>query len=244
MKAIDAKKELSKYADRDRVQTLQRFFKTGKGEYAEGDIFIGVYVPQIRKVAGEYAGLELLEISKLLKSKIHEERLLALLILVLKAKKGSDEVKNEILDFYLSHTKYINNWDLVDLSCREIVGDYAYNHNNKILSDLANSSDLWERRISMVSTYAYIIKGDSKQTLRIAKILIKDRHDLIQKAVGWMLREVGKRNGRDIEREFLDRNITQMGRVATRYALEHFEKAERDKYLSLNSNLLTKTKDN
>lgn len=230
-----AKKELAKYSQKERSGVLQGFFKTGKGEYGEGDIFIGVYVPNIRKVAKEYISLSLSEIEKLLSSKIHEERLLALLILVLKYKCSTSGDKKEIYNFYLNHTKYINNWDLVDLSAKEIVGDYLIFHPKEktVLKELAESEYLWNRRISIIATYAFILNKSSVETFEISKLLLKDKQDLIHKAVGWMLREVGKRIGRNEERTFLDKYSKNMPRTMLRYAIEHFDKEERYKYLEI-----------
>ncbi len=234
MNAISAKKELLTHADKSRVPILMNFFKTGKGQYGEGDIFAGVYVPQIRSTAKLYTSLNLSEIEKLLKSKIHEVRLLALIILTYKYKKSEQSIKKEIYDFYLSHTKYINNWDLVDISAKDIIGTYIIENRKKekILEDLASSKNLWERRISIIATFAFIYEGEYSVTFKIAKILLKDKEDLIHKAVGWMLREVGKRVSKDAEIVFLNKYYEVMPRTMLRYAIEHFTEEERSFYMS------------
>lgn len=232
--------DLKKIADAKRAKIIARFFKTGKGEYAEGDVFLGISVPESRRIAIEYKDLPLPEIRELLKSKIHEERLIALLILVHNFRLGSDPERTKIFNYYLLHTKYINNWDLVDLSADKIIGEYLFGQNFpfigsaaqfSLLINLADSKNLWERRIAMISTYAWIKRGEYKLTFEIAKKLIRDKHDLIQKAVGWMLREVGKRCSREIEEEFLARYYKKMGRTTLRYAIEHFDEKRRKKYL-------------
>lgn len=233
MNANDARIELQKYCHIDRIKILSNFFKTKKGQYGEGDKFIGIYVQDIRRVANIYQLLSLIEVKKLLKSKIHEERLLALLILVLKYKKSDLKIKKEIFDFYLIHTQYINSWDLVDLSAREIIGDYLLNYsNNNILTKLAKSKCIWERRIAIISTYAYILSGRSEETFIICEYLLNDKEDLIHKACGWMLREVGKRISRKIEKEFLNKYYKSMPRTMLRYSIEHFDTNERLIYMS------------
>jgi len=227
-----AKKELQKYASKEKVDILSRFFKTGRGEYGEGDKFIGVIVPNIRKVAKKHQDLPLKDVLKLLKSPIHEERLLALLIMGLKFQKAQTEAqKKAVYKAYLANTKYINNWDLVDLSSHEIVGSFLLNKSKKELYDLSKSESLWERRISIVSTYRFIRKGHFKDTLKIAGILLKDSHDLIHKAVGWMLREVGKRDLGALER-FLRRHYKSMPRTMLRYSIEKFPENKRLAYLN------------
>src|SRR3989304_2918397 len=204
------RRELKGFADSKKAIILQRFFKTGKGEYGEGDMFLGITVPVSRSLAIKYKNLAFREIRELLKSKIHEERLIALLILVHNFKIGSGIIKKKIFDFYLLHTKYINNWDLVDLSADKIVGEYlalgTRGHRDKVLKvikELSQSDNLWERRIAMIATYAFIRRGEYRLTFEIAEKLIDDKHDLIQKATGWMLSEVGKRCGKEIEEQFL-----------------------------------------
>lgn len=231
---INLRQELRKLADPARSKVLARFFKTGKGEYGEGDIFLGITVPESRKIAQKFKDLDFDSIRSLLKSRIHEERLIALLLLVHNFERGSDEAKNKIFDFYLSHTKYINNWDLVDLSADKIVGEYFAQSgkvSRLILLRLAGSNNLWERRIAIIATFAFVKRGENALTFEIAERLIDDKHDLIQKAVGWMLREVGKHCGQDIEEQFLIRHYKKMGRTALRYAIEHFPEELRKKYL-------------
>ncbi len=222
---------IDSFADAQKAHTLQRFFKTGKGEYGEGDVFLGIVVPTQRKIAKQFSTLSLDEIEKLLTSKIHEHRLIALLILIEQFNKGNEKVQNTIYKFYLSHTKHINNWDLVDLSAHHIVGAYLEKKDRKILYEHAKSKLLWDRRIAILSTFYFIKKGDFKDTLQIAKILLHDSHDLIQKAVGWMLREVGKRGGEKEEVDFLDAYAHEMPRTMLRYAIERLPQEKRAKYL-------------
>ncbi|MBI5903301.1 MAG: DNA alkylation repair protein [Deltaproteobacteria bacterium] len=231
---IPAKKALHTYADPARAIHLQRFFKTGKGEYAEGDQFIGVTVPAIRKVVRQFRDLPLSEAKKLLKSSIHEERLLALLILVHQYKNTDESFRKRIFNFYLSHLSYVNNWDLVDVSCRDIIGGYLENKNRKLLYQLAKSKRLWDRRVAIISTYFFIRKGDSEDTLKIASLLLKDKEDLIHKAVGWMLREVGKQNERILE-DFLNEHSNVMPRTMLRYAIERLSEKKRQQFRSVGS---------
>jgi 3-methyladenine DNA glycosylase AlkD len=225
------RRELEDLADQKRAESSKWFFKTGPGEYAEGDIFIGVPVPAIRTLASRYRDLDRDPTLALLRSGIHEERALALIILIHQFEKGSPQTRQEIFDLYLENTASINNWDLVDLSAKWIVGGYLREKPKDILYKLARSSSLWERRIAVLATFQYINEGDSDDALRIAEVLLPDRHDLIQKAVGWMLREVGKRCSEEVEEGFLRRHYGQMGRTALRYAIERFEKGKRLAYL-------------
>lgn len=229
----ELQRETKKLRNPTKAKDLQGFFKTGKGEYGEGDIFYGITVPQSRKLVRKYKNIPLFEASELFKSKIHEERLIALLILVEQFKKGDEKIKKRIYKLYLKNTKYINNWDLVDLSAHKIVGEYLKNSDRKILYKLARSKSLWERRISIISTFAFINNKESKETLKIAKILINDKHDLIHKAVGWALREVGKRVSLEDEYKFLDKYVSQMPRTMLRYAIERFDEKKRQKYLQV-----------
>ena len=226
----DVKAVLSRYADKERAKTLQRFFKTGKGQYAEGDVFIGVTVPVMRKIAKKYLELELDIVVVLLKSPIHEERLLSLLILVLKFQKGDLISKKKIYSLYLKNTKYINNWDLVDLTAKQIVGSFLFDKDRKPLYKLAKSNNLWDRRIAILSTFYFIGKNDFTDTLKLSEILLTDNHDLIHKAVGWMLREIGKRN-LTVEREFLAKYSKIMPRTMLRYAIEKFPEQKRKQWL-------------
>jgi len=225
------KKELKSLASKKDAQILQRFFKTGKGEYGEGDIFLGIRVPVQRQVVKKYWQMDLREVEVLLKSKIHEYRLVALLILVKKFEQGNEKTKKKIFNLYLKNTKYINNWDLVDLSAPNIVGTYLLDKDRDILYKLAESQSLWERRISILATYTFIKQGEYQDTLKISEVLLKDKHDLIHKAVGWMLRELGKRIDQTIEEKFLKKYYKSMPRTMLRYAIERFSEKKRKKYL-------------
>ncbi|MFC1653246.1 DNA alkylation repair protein [Patescibacteria group bacterium] len=226
----DLKKDLRKFADPKKVPDYQRFFKTSPGEYGEGDIFLGIKVPNSRKVAKKYIKLPLEKIQALLKSKFHEERFVGLVILVLKYKKGEEDEKQKIYDFYLKNTKYINNWDLVDVSCHKVIGLHLVERDRSIIYKLAKSKDLWEKRISVISTFAFINIGQFEDTLKISEILVKDDHDLIHKAVGWALREVGKKDQK-MEEGFLKKHYKTMPRTMLRYAIEKFPEDLRQKYL-------------
>src|SRR3990167_9400786 len=223
------RKELERLTDNKKASFLQRFFKTGKGEYGEGDIFIGLTVPQSRSLAVKYKDLSFLEILELLKSKIHEERLIALLILVYRFQKYPEE-QRRIYEFYLKNLKFVNNWDLVDLSSHKIVGEYLQDKPKDILFKLARSENLWERRIAMISTFSFIRDRKFDTSLKIAELLVKDKEDLIQKALGWMLREIGKKD-LETEETFLKKYYKQMVRTALRYAIEKFPEEKRLKYL-------------
>lgn len=226
------REELHKFANPDKAVFLQRFFKTGEGQYGFGDKFLGISVPNQRKIASKFKDISLPDIEKLLNSKVHEERLVSLFILVDKFKKGNERAREEVFNFYLSKTKNINNWDLVDSSAHKIVGEYLLkNKNEELLKKLAKSKSLWERRIAMIATYQFIINGNSKTTYEIANLLLNDRHDLIQKAVGWMLREAGKRVSEQELQEFLRTRYKKMPRTALRYAIERFPQEVRLKYL-------------
>jgi 3-methyladenine DNA glycosylase AlkD len=225
---MDRLKELG---DDEIASHSQGFFKTGKGEYGEGDRFLGIRVPVIRKCVKEYLDISLDDTLKILESPFHEARLLALLILVKKySLEKTSGGKNAIYRSYLKNTKYINNWDLVDLSAAQIVGAHLFSRERKPLYRLARSKDLWERRISIISTFHFIRKGDFADTLKIAELLLHDRHDLIHKAVGWMLREVGKRD-LNVEEEFLMKYYKVMPRTMLRYAIERFPEKKRLSYL-------------
>lgn len=224
------KKDLQKFANPEKAKLLQKFFKTGKGEYGEGDILLGIMVPQQRKVAKKYKGLTLNEVQELISSKIHEYRLTALFILVDKYKRSDQKTKKTIFDFYLKNTNNINNWDLIDLSAPNIIGNYLLDKPRGILYKLAKSKSLWEKRISILATAAFIRNNEYKDTLEISKILLNDRHDLIHKGVGWMLREVGKRN-QAAEEKFLKKHYKNMPRTMLRYAIEKFDDKKRRFYL-------------
>lgn len=227
----DLQQELKKLADPEQAKNLSRFFKTGPGQYGEGDIFLGIKVPVLRQVSKKYKALSLADSTTLLKSKLHEERLLALFILVLKFNKADEELRQKIYQLYLDHYQHINNWDLVDLSAPKIVGEFLLDKKDrKILYRLAKSKNLWQKRIAMLSTYTFIKKKDFKDALAIAEILVDDKHDLIHKAVGWMLREIGKID-QATEEAFLDKHVKQMPRTMLRYAIEKFEENKRQVYL-------------
>ncbi len=222
--------ELFDCANPKQAAILQRFFKTGKGEYGWGDKFLGIKVPTQRRIAKKYESLKFNELQTLLNSRYHEHRLVALIILTTKFAKADDKLRKKIFDFYLKNYKNINNWDLVDLSAPNIVGTFLLNRPKKTLFSLAKSNNLWKKRISIVSTHAFIRQGRFKETLEVSQVLINDNHDLIHKAIGWMLREVGKRDKKTLSL-FLDKNIKKMSRTTLRYAIEKFPKTERLYYL-------------
>jgi 3-methyladenine DNA glycosylase AlkD len=223
--------ELKGLGNPQKARALSRFFKTGKGEYGEGDVFLGVAVPQTRQVAKKHAGMELVGVQKLLNSRIHEHRLAALLILVEKYKRADVKERKRIFEFYLQNARKVNNWDLVDLSAPKIVGMHLLAGNRAILRKLAKSRNIWERRIAIVSTYAFIREDEYAETLRISRMLLEDEHDLIHKAVGWMLREVGKKD-QGVEEEFLMKHYKTMPRTMLRYAIEKFDKKKREFYMN------------
>ena len=258
----DLQSDLRRLADSSKIPQAQKFFQTGVGQYGEGDKFLGVTVPNQRKIAGKYPDLDLKDLQSLLSSNIHEYRLTALFILVGQYKKAKKKpsARKKLVDFYLKNTENVNNWDLVDSSAHYILGDYLLNliyHSRKsgndrmvnvdsrlrgndktdfhgndrmVLYKLANSKNLWERRIAIISTFAFVRAEQFDDTLKILEILLNDKHDLIHKAVGWMLREIGKRNQK-IEEEFLAKYYKQMPRTMLRYAIEKFVKGKREKYL-------------
>lgn len=222
--------ELTKLSNRSKAKILSGFFKTGKGEYGEGDIFLGINVPAQRNLAKKYASLSFRDIRTLLQSNIHEYRLVALLILQIQFNKASERTRKQIFDFYLKHKKNINNWDLIDLSAQYIIGSFLVDKDRAVLYRLARSDVVWDRRIAVISTFAFIRNDDFKDTLRISTILLQDKHDLIQKAVGWMLREVGKRDVSILEK-FLNQHYKSMPRTMLRYAIERFEETKRRWYI-------------
>jgi len=226
----ELRKKIKALHSRKVADTMQWFFKTGKGEYGEGDIFAGLKVPVQRKIAKEFRNLSLDEIKQLLGSRIHEERLISLFILVDQYSNGSEKEKEKIYNFYVQNRKGINNWDLVDLSAPKIVGKHLLGKDKSILFKFAQSKNLWERRIGILSTYEFIRNNNFKPTLEIAEILLNDEHDLIHKAVGWMLREVGKKD-LQTEEKFLRKYYKTMPRTMLRYAIEKFPESKRKKYL-------------
>jgi 3-methyladenine DNA glycosylase AlkD len=226
----DISEALRRHADPRQAEILSRFFRTGPGQYGEGDIFIGVKVPQTRAVAREFRSAPLGEALKLLKSPVHEERLLALLLLVERYSNGDEAARESVYASYLANTRYINNWDLVDLSAPQIVGCHLLQRDRAVLRRLAVSESLWERRISVIATFHFIKNGEFSDTLEVSAALLADRHDLIHKAVGWMLREVGKRD-QAAEEAFLLRHYRRMPRTMLRYAIEKFPEEKRQAYL-------------
>lgn len=209
---------------------LQRFFKTGPGQYGEGDRFRGIRVPALRSLAKAYERLELPEALDLLHSEFHEDRVVALLILIHIYRRSDEAGKAHIYRLYLDHTRLINNWDLVDISAEHIVGDWLLHRRRSDLTRLAKSAELWERRIAIIATFRFIKAGELDETFRIARLLLRDRHDLIHKAVGWMLREAGKRD-LAAEEAFLAAHYKDMPRTMLRYAIERFPEPRRQAYL-------------
>ena len=223
-------KELAQASDQERARNLAWFFKTGKGEYGEGDVFCGITVPVMRKIAKRHLYLKLSDIKKLLGSPIHEHRSVGLEILVFQYEAGDAATKDKLFYFYLKNTSYVNNWDLVDASAPYIVGEQLLSKSRESLYQLARSSNLWERRIAIVATLALIRNDQLKDTFAISKLLLNDRHDLIHKAVGWMLRETGKRSTSALL-NFLEENYAALPRTALRYAIERLPEAQRKRIL-------------
>lgn len=228
---LELKKEFGRLTNKKQAALLAGFFKTGKGEYGEGDIFLGIKVPMQRKVALNYENLSLDDLQTLLNTKIHEYRLTALIILCAQYKKAESAERKKIVDFYLCNTKNINNWDLVDVSCPRLLGNYLLTRSRQILYKLARSKNLWEKRIAIISTLAFISERQFGDTLKISEILLNDKHDLIHKAVGWMLREAGKRDLAVLKR-FLDKHYKVMPRTMLRYSIEKLSDKKRKFYLS------------
>ena len=226
------REDIQRLRNPEKAKILSGFFKTGKGQYGEGDVFLGIPVPAQRKIAKKYADLSFTDIRKLLLSSIHEYRLIALLILIGRYRSADETGKRNIFNLYLKNTHYINNWDLVDLSAPNITGDYLLSRDRSILYRLAQSENLWERRIAIISSFTFIRADQFDDTLRIAELLLHDRHDLIHKAVGWMLREIGKRDQQK-EETFLDKYAAVMPRTMLRYAVERFEEGKRQSYLKI-----------
>lgn len=228
------RRELRAKADPEKAAFFPRFFKTGPGEYGEGDKFIGITVPNQRSVAKNFKNLSLHEIGTLLDSEWHEERLTALIIMVNQFKRADTSKRKRIYEFYLDNTDRINNWDLVDTSARDIVGDYIFANQQQIttLYKLAESKVLWERRIAIIATYYFINKGEPDLTIKLAQKLMHDKEDLMHKATGWMLREMGKRCDRQLLINFLEEHAREMPRTMLRYSIEHLNESDRKKYLA------------
>lgn len=224
------KKEMLGLKNPEKIKIYANFFKTGKGQYGEGDIFYGLTMPQQHNLAKKYIDLSLKDIKKLLMSKIHEHRQTCLLILVKQYQKANQKEKKRIYNFYLKNTKRINNWDLVDGSAHYIMGDYLLDRNKSIIYKLAKSDNLWEKRISILTTFQFIRNNKFEDTLKISEILLNDQHDLIHKAVGWMLREVGKKDQK-VEEKFLKKYYKHMPRTMLRYAIERFGEKKRKFYM-------------
>lgn len=226
--------ELQSIGSLEKAVHLSRFFKTGPGQYGEGDRFLGVMVPYSRAIAKANKAMPLEEVQLLLESPWHEARLCALLILVyrFKERKITEEEREQIYSFYIKNARRCNNWDLVDLSCRDIVGEYLVDKERSILYRLADSENLWEQRIAIVATWAFIRRLDFNDTLALAERLMAHKHDLMHKAVGWMLREVGKKD-RETLTNFLEKNATQLPRTTLRYAIEHYPEPQRQYFLKM-----------
>jgi 3-methyladenine DNA glycosylase AlkD len=222
--------EMEAASSPERAASSTRFFKTGPGGYDEGDTFIGVPVPVLRKIAKQYHKLSLTDLEELLASPIHEERLIALIIMVYQYGRGDEPARRTIYNFYIANTGLINNWDLVDSSAEFIVGPWLQDRDKSVLRKLATSPIVWDRRIAMLATFHYIKAGNPQEALTIAEILVHDQHDLIQKAVGWMLREIGKRCSIEAEEEFLKKHYKTMPRTMLRYAIERFPPKSRQQY--------------
>lgn len=230
MNLKEIQNEMKRLGNAEIAAHSQRFFKTGPGQYGEGDKFLGIRVPIVRKVAKQGHDLPLPQVTKLLHSKWHEERLLAVIILAAQFARNGENQQKQILDLYLDNTAFINNWDLVDSSAHLIVGPWLQDRPGGLLKKLARSESLWERRIAMMATYHFIKQNDFAHTLEIAEILLTDQHDLIHKVTGWMLREIGKRD-QVMEEEFLQEHYRDMPRTMLRYAIERFPEELRLGYL-------------
>lgn len=230
-KSDTIKKELKKLADKEKAVQLARFFKTGKGQYGEGDIFIGIKVPEQRKIAKLFSDTGLSEIEKLIDDPIHECRLTALLILIEKYKKSDESEKQIIVQFYLNKTSRINNWDLVDLSSPRIIGNHYFDKDRTVLYNLVKGGSLWEQRIAVVSTYYFIKRNDFQDILNFSEMLLGHKHDLIHKATGWMLREAGKMD-ESVLISFLDKHYRSMPRTMLRYSLEKLNDMDKLKYMA------------
>ena len=230
MTLVDLKADLKKNANPVQAKLLQRSFKTGPGEYGEGDRFLGLKVPVLRNIARQHLGLSFNELQELINSPVHEERMSALMILVIRFPKSNSNEQKKAFKFYIKNAKKINNWDLVDLSAPQIAGGYLIDKDKGILEKLANSKNLWEKRISILAAFQFIKYKQFDTALKLAEILLMDEHDLIHKAVGWMLREIGKRD-LETEENFLKSRYNKMPRTMLRYAIEKFPEIKRKAYL-------------
>jgi 3-methyladenine DNA glycosylase AlkD len=233
-------RQLRSMGDATRAQNFRRFFRTGPGEYGEGDQFLGLTVPQVRALVSQYSDLPLPQVRALLRSRWHEARLLALLILVRDFERGNERQRAAVAKLYLANLKWVNNWDLVDCSAHLILGPHLARGERGLLDKLSSSADLWKRRVAMLSTFHYIRQGQFTDALRIARRLLHDDHDLIHKAVGWMLREIGKRNEAKL-RAFLDRHAAHMPRTMLRYAIERLPPGSRSRYMGMKAYRLPKS---
>ena len=230
MSLQEIKQKLQELADAGKAAHHQKFFKTGKGQYGEGDIFLGVKIPQLRKLAAEFKTLPIRDCETLLQAPIHEERMLALFLLIRHFKKGDPDTKTLIYNMYMDNTQYINNWDLVDSSALHIVGAYIEDRDQSVLIQMARDGHLWQQRIAVIATFKYIKTSNFDTALQVIEILVNHPHDLIHKATGWMLREIGKRDLKT-EEDFLDRYAPTMPRTMLRYAIEKFPPEKRKHYL-------------
>lgn len=233
MTAKDLQLALEKHASANDAVFLQRFFKTGKGQYGEDDVFIGVRVPQTRQVCRDFKDLPLSQIQKLFDSPVHEHRLAAVILLANKFPKADEQERRDIYDLYLKNVykNRINNWDIVDVSADRVVGAYLENRDKKILLELAKSDQLWQKRVAMLSTFYYIKKGDPGPALDVIDIILHDPHDLIQKATGWMLREIGKQVDETVLTDFLNKHAHDMPRTTLRYAIERLSSTQKTHYM-------------
>lgn len=233
--AKDCMAALAKYADKERATQAARFFKTGKGGYSEGDQFLGATVPNTRIVCKQFKDLPLPEVQKLLDSPIHDHRLAAVIILADRYKRADTAARDQIFELYLKnvYAGRINNWDIVDTSAAFIVGPHEEETNRALLFDLAQSGDVWHRRVAILSAMHYLKQGDADTTFALAEVLLYDQRDLIQKAVGWQLREAGKRVSRQKLLQFLDKHAATMPRTALRYAIEHLTPDQKARYMKM-----------
>ncbi len=228
----ELRKEMEECSNEEKAKLYQRFFKTGPGQYGEGDVFMGLTMPETRAISSKYTEMPIEEVQELLNSEIHEHRMSALLIVIQKYRKANKEEKRKLYEFYLKNMSRINNWDLIDVTASHVVGDFLFNNKEEkeMLYKLAKSNDLWEKRISVISTFRFIKENEFEDSINISEILLNDKHDLIHKAVGWMLREIGKKD-QEIEEEFLRKYHKTMPRTMLRYSLEKFTKDKKDFYM-------------